>query len=164
MEELRKVLVGQMKNRAMMYYYIYKEVGQELGPQKAARLLKRAIYKRGLEVGRMLAEYGPDDLEGLKAAFMEKVVPHDGSMFAPEIIACNSQELEIKFHRCPLKEAYLEAGLTDDETATMLEIAAQVDYGTFEGAGFTFHADTWKPGRTGCCHLHVTPGKQKKAL
>ena len=161
-EDLRQALVGQMKNRAMMYYYIYKEVSEEVGADKAAAILKRAIYKRGLEVGKMLAGYGPDDLQGLKKAFMEKVVPYDGSMFAPEIISCDAEELNIKFHRCPLKEAYLEAGLSEDETATMLDIAAQVDYGTFEGAGFSFHADTWQPGREGCCHLHGKPAGSKK--
>ena len=158
-EDARKALIAQMKNRAMMYYYIYKEVSEEVGAQKAAEILKRAIYKRGLDVGKMLAEFGPDDLNGLKDAFLDRVVPYDGSMFQPEIIACDAEELDIKFHRCPLKEAYLEAGLSEDETAAMLEIAAQVDYGTFEGAGFDFHAETWQPGRSGCCHLHVKPAK-----
>jgi hypothetical protein len=160
MDELRQALVGQMKNRALMYYHIYRELSLEVGPDKAQAILKRAIYKRGLETGKMLAEYGPDDLAGLKEAFLEKVVPHDGSMFAPEIISCDDKELNIKFHRCPLKEAYLESGLSEEETAIMLDIAAQVDYGTFEGAGFRFHADTWRPGRSGCCHLHVTPGEK----
>jgi hypothetical protein len=161
-EDLRQALVGQMKNRAMMYYYIYKETSEEVGPEKAAVILKRAIYKRGLDVGKMLTEYGPDNLQGLKEAFMEKVVPYDGSMFAPEIISCDSEELNIKFHRCPLKEAYLEAGLSEDETANMLDIAAQVDYGTFEGAGFSFQAETWRPGKKGCCHLHIKPAESKK--
>lgn len=162
MEELREALVGQMKKRAMVYYYIYKELSLEVGSKKAAQILKRAIFKCGLDVGKVLAEHAPSDLPGLKEAFMEKVVPYDGSMFAPEIISCDSKELNIKFHRCPLKEAYLEAGLSEDETATMLEIAAQVDYGTFEGAGFRFHAETWQPGKEGCCHLHVKPGASKK--
>ena len=161
-EDARQALVAQMKNRAMMYYYIYKEVSEEVGSQKAAEILKRAIYKRGLDVGKMLAEFGPDDLNGLKDAFLDRVVPYDGSMFQPEIIGCDDKELDIKFHRCPLKEAYLEAGLSEEETATMLEIAAQVDYGTFEGAGFDFHAETWQPGRSGCCHLHVKPAKISK--
>ena len=158
-EDLYEALVGQMKNRAMMYYYIYKELSGEIGSQKAAEVLKRAIYKRGLDVGRQLAAYGPNDLEGLKTAFLDKVVPYDGRMFTPEVISCDTRELNIKFHSCPLKRAYQEAGLSEAETATMLEIAAQVDYGTFEGAGFRFRADTWKPGRKGCCHLHVTPGE-----
>lgn len=162
MEELRQALVGQMKKRAMMYYYIFKEVSREVGSEKASAILKRAIYKCGLDVGKILAEYGPSDLQGLKEAFMDKVVPHDGSMFAPEIISCDSEELNIKFHRCPLKEAYLEAGLSEDETAAMIDIAAQVDYGTFEGAGFSFDVETWQPGKKGCCHLHVKPGGGKK--
>ena len=41
----------------------------------------------------------------------------------------------------------------------MCSIAGRVDNGTFEGAGFTFSADTWQPGRSGCCHLHIRPGK-----
>ena len=161
-EDLQRALVAQMKNRAMMYYHIYREISAEFGPDKAAAILKRAIYRRGLEVGKVLAEHGPDDLAGLKDAFLEKVVPADGSMFAPEIVSCDADELNIKFHRCPLKEAYLEAGLSEDETATMLEIAAQVDYGTFEGAGFSFEAQTWRPGKEGCCHLHVKPAAGRK--
>ena len=162
LEDLRAALVGQMKNRAMMYYYIYKEASEVVGPEKAAEILKRAIYKRGLDVGKMLSGFAPDNLEGLRDAFMEKVVPADGSMFAPEIISCDSNELNIKFHRCPLKEAYLEAGLSEEETAVMLDIAAQVDYGTFEGAGFSFQAETWHPGKEGCCHLHVKPADRNK--
>ncbi|HEV8587176.1 MAG TPA: hypothetical protein VGT02_19615 [Methylomirabilota bacterium] len=34
----------------------------------------------------------------------------------------------------------------------------RVDNGTFEAAGFVFSADTWQPGRDGCCHLHIRPG------
>jgi hypothetical protein len=60
---------------------------------------------------------------------------------------------------CPLKEAYQEAGLSDQEIARMCDIAAEVDYGTFEGAGFQFSAETWKPGREGCCLLKIKPGK-----
>ena len=41
----------------------------------------------------------------------------------------------------------------------MCEIAAHVDNGTFEGAGFEFSADTWSPGGEGCCRLHIRPGK-----
>jgi hypothetical protein len=76
-------------------------------------------------------------------------------MYQPEALRCDDRELEVMMHRCPLKEAYQEAGLSEKETATLLGIAAQVDYGTFEGAGFRFSAETWEPGRSGCCHLHI---------
>ncbi|HVS38923.1 MAG TPA: L-2-amino-thiazoline-4-carboxylic acid hydrolase [Gemmataceae bacterium] len=67
--------------------------------------------------------------------------------------------MDVKFHRCPLKQAGLDAGLSEDETATLCRIAARVDGGLFEAAGFSFHADTYKPGGEGCCFLHVRPGK-----
>ena len=80
-------------------------------------------------------------------------------MFAPAVMRCDEAELEIKFHRCPLKEAWLEAGLSQDQVARLCAIAAQVDYGTFEGAGFAFSAETWQPGEEGCCYLHIRPGR-----
>ncbi len=158
-EKLREQLYAQMKNRAMMYYYIFNEIREEVGEEKAIEIMKRAIYKRGLEIGKMLAKYAPADLEGLKDAFISRIVPDDGRMFAPDVLRCDSDELEIKLRQCPLKEAYQEAGLSEEEMAKILNIAAQVDYGTFEGAGFEFSAETWRPGREGCCHLHIRPGR-----
>ena len=156
---LREQLRGQIKNRAMMYYHIYKEMSAEIGPEKAVGIMKKAIYKRGLEIGRALAGHGPDDLEGLKDTFISKLVPDEGRMYSPEILGCCDQGLDIQFHSCPLKEAYEEAGLSGEEMALMLDIASQVDYGTFEGAGFKFNAETWQPGRTGCCRLHIKRGE-----
>ncbi len=40
----------------------------------------------------------------------------------------------------------------------LCHIAGRVDNGTFEGAGFVFSADTWRPGEGGCCYLHIRPG------
>lgn len=156
-EKLRALLYGSIKNRAMMYYHIFRELGRELGEEKAAEIMKRAIYARGLEVGKTLAQYAPADLEGLKNAFLDRVVPDGGNMFAPEVLRCDGEELEIKLRQCPLKDAYREAGLSEQEMETMLQIAAQVDYGTFEGAGFAFAVETWQPGQPGCCHLHIRP-------
>ena len=82
-------------------------------------------------------------------------LPDDGAMFAPEVVRCDAEGLDIKFHRCPLKQAWLDANLAQEEVATLCRIAAQVDSGMFEGAGFRFHADTYRPGAEGCCFLHV---------
>ena len=61
--------------------------------------------------------------------------------------------------QCPLKEAYQEAGLSEEETAKMLEMAGQVDKGTFEGAGFSFSGETWRPGKEGCWYFHIRSRK-----
>jgi hypothetical protein len=39
----------------------------------------------------------------------------------------------------------------------LCRLAAQVDHGMFEAAGFGFHADTYQPCGEGCCFLHVRP-------
>ena len=142
----------------MMYYYIFDEMRKEIGEEKATEIMTRGIYKRGLEIGQQFAAYGPSDMNGLKDAFLG-FVPDDGKMFQPELLRCDAEGIDIQFHRCPLKEAWQEAGLSDDEVAKMCEIAARVDNGTFEGAGFEFSADTWRPGADGCCRLHIRPGK-----
>jgi len=43
------------ENRAYMYAYIYEELLKVMGRDAAIDLMKRAIYRRGLEVGRKYA-------------------------------------------------------------------------------------------------------------
>ncbi|MBN2477483.1 MAG: L-2-amino-thiazoline-4-carboxylic acid hydrolase [Pirellulales bacterium] len=158
-EALRRQLYDSFKNRAILYYLIYDEIRRELGPEKAEAILGRAIYRRGTQKGQeKYAQYGPDDLAGLQKAFLDGI-PDEGRMFQPEVIRGDAQGLDIKFHGCPLRDAWQEAGLPDDEVATICRIAARVDNGTFEAAGFRFSADTWQPGGDGCCCLHIRPGK-----
>lgn len=157
-EALRKQLYGSFKNRAMMYWHIYQALKNEIGEAKATEIIKRGIYERGLEIGIAFKKFAPADLDGLKDAFLA-FIPDGGKMFDPEVRRCDSNDLEIKMRRCPLKEAWQEAGLTDSDVARMCDIAAIVDKGTFEGAGFAFSMETWKKGQPGCCLLKIKPGK-----
>ena len=158
-EQLRRELYDSFKNRAMLYYLIYDELRKELGAERAEAIMVRAVYRRGAEKGReKYARFGPGDLAGLKAAFVGGL-PDEGRMFSPELLRDDAAGLDIKFHRCPLREAWQEAGLPETEVATLCRIAARIDNGTFEGAGFSFSADTWQPGGEGCCCLHIRPGK-----
>ena len=157
-EALRKQLYGSFKNRAMMYWHIYQVLLKELGEQKATKIMKQGIYHRGLEIGRPFERFAPADLNGLKDAFFD-VIPDGGKMFDPEVKKCDPSGLEIQMRRCPLKEAWQEAGLKESDIERMCDIAAAVDKGTFEGAGFGFTIKTWKPGQQGCCLLKIKPGK-----
>ena len=158
-DRLREALRAQIKNRAMMYYYIFDEMRGEVGEEKATDIMKRAIYRRGLEVGKVLSEYAPGDLEGLKDAFLKRVVPDEDKIFRPEVKRCDELGLEITMQHCPLKEAYQEAGLSEEDTVKMLNIAGEVDRGTFEGAGFNISCETWRPGKEGCCSLSIRARK-----
>ena len=157
-QELREQLYQSFKHRSILYYLIFDVMREEVGQEKAVAMLKRAIYRRGEQLGQKFAKYAPDDLLGLKEAFLA-AIPDEGRMFEPEVERSDDKALDIRFARCPLREAWKEAGLSDDEVALMCEIASVVDAGTFEAAGFTFAIDTWHPGGDSCCHLHIRPGK-----
>jgi hypothetical protein len=154
-ETLRRQLYESYKNRARIYYLIFDELRNELGAERAEAVLMRAIYCRGAEIGAAkFARFAPGDLAGLKAAFLDGI-PDAGRMFRPEVLHADAESLDIKFHACPLREAWQESGLSDAEVAALCRIAARIDNGTFEGAGFQFSADTWQPGGEGCCCLHI---------
>ncbi len=154
----REELYGAFKNRGMIYYNMYQTLSAELGQEKAAALMMDAIYQRGIEQSTALAGIDNQDVLALMDRFLS-LIPDDGRMFGPEVQRAERDAVDIKFHRCPLKECWLEAGIPEAEVAELCRIAARVDNGLFEGAGFSFHAETWAPGRDGCCHLHLRPGK-----
>jgi hypothetical protein len=159
-DRLRGELYAAFKNRAMMYWHIFAELRRALGEPQATALLSRAIEARGRELGRPFARYAPSDLPGLRDAFLA-AVPDQGRMFAPRVERCDAAGLDIVLQRCPLKEAWHEAGIPAGDIATLCRIAGRVDNGTFEAAGFEFTADTWQPGRDGCCHLHIRPARPR---
>jgi hypothetical protein len=154
-ETLRRQLYDSFKNRAMIYYYIFDELRKEFGPARAEAVLSRAIYRRGAEKGREnYARFAPNNLAGLQNAFLEGI-PDEKRMFQPELIRSNATCLDIKFHACPLRDAWKQAGLPEEEVAALCRIASRIDYGTFEAAGFGFHAETYRPGGESCCYLHI---------
>ncbi len=152
-EQLR----GALKSRALVYAAMYEEIAAEFGADKAREICKRAIYKRGEAIAAVFAPHAPADLAGLKQTFLN-FIPQGEQLFAPEVVQCNAQELEIQFHRCPLKEAWQEAGYEGATLENLCDIGGVVDYGTFEKAGFSIRSETWRSGREGCCRLHITPG------
>jgi hypothetical protein len=160
-DTLRQQLYDSFKNRAIIYYYIYDELRAEIGAKRAEEILGRAIYRRGAEKGReKYARFAPNDLPGLEKAFLGGIAD-EGRMFQPELKRDDAAGLDIKFHACPLRDAWQEARLAEEEVAMLCRIASRIDYGTFEAAGFQFSADTYQPGGEGCCYLHIRPGKVK---
>ena len=145
------------KGRAMVYAAMLQVLERRLGAAEAEQAMMDAIYARGQDAGRRFTSFAPDDMRGLAKAFLE-FVPDRGRLFAPEVRRCDSEGVDIHFHRCPLKEAWEEAGIPVERRTTLCRIAAHVDNGTFEPCGFSFSAETWQPGEEGCCTLHLRPG------
>ncbi|MDW8371515.1 MAG: L-2-amino-thiazoline-4-carboxylic acid hydrolase, partial [Geminicoccaceae bacterium] len=163
-EDLRErvaFLEGQLeaahKARALLYAAMFDELARRFGEAEAEAIMKAVTYRRGAEVGHRFAAFAPADLAGLCRAFLD-FVPDRGRLFDPEVRRCDARELVIHMGRCPLKEAWLEAGLPQRRVETLCRIAGKVDDGTFEAAGFRFAGTTWKPGQPGCCTLVIRPG------
>jgi hypothetical protein len=161
-EQLRQQLIQSFKNRAILYYLIFDELRQEVGDERAEAIMKRAILRRGQQIGQQFQAFGPDDFAGLRDAFLANV-PDEGRLFEPKVVRCDAQGLDIQLENCPLKAAWEELGLDESQRVTLCRIAGEIDKGTFEAAGFQFTPDTWQPGRTGCCHLHIRAGQQEEA-
>jgi hypothetical protein len=160
-QELRDQLYASFKHRAMLYYLIFDELRSALGEPRAIAILTRAIRRRGEAIGQAYAAFAPDNLTGLRDAFLARI-PDAGRMFSAKVERCDAGHLDITLQSCPLKDAWQEAGLSPQEVATLCRIAAAVDEGTFEGAGFMFSADTWQPGCEGCCQMHIRPGRGRR--
>jgi L-2-amino-thiazoline-4-carboxylic acid hydrolase len=145
------------ENRAHMYAYIYEELLGTMGKDAAVALMKRAIYRRGLEVGR---KYRPAvesaDLIEVGSIFCEGS-PCQGGLFEPGIEQSSKGHIVLRMTACPLVDAWHGMGLPADEVDTLCDIAAAVDEGTFAGAGLDleFLSRIGTAG-TGQCLLDLT--------
>ena len=130
-----ETLRDEIKNRALIYREIYLRLSAELGAESAARLLGQAVYERGKDKGEQLRDkIGEPDLARLAGAVMRGKDEMDA--FGHEIVEVTDTRAVLRLTRCPLVEAWDEAGLSPDEKKTMCDIACQVDFGKFEGAGY----------------------------
>ena len=72
-QDLRRQLKEAHMSRALVYAAVYEELCARFGAEVAEEVMTSAIYRRGLAIGQRFAEYGPSDLEGLCAAFLDFV-------------------------------------------------------------------------------------------
>jgi hypothetical protein len=148
-------LKDEIKNRALVYREIYLQLSAEVGAERASRLMGAGIYERGKDKGDQLRhKIGEPDFERLAQAFIEG--KHEMDAFGHEVVEVSDARAVLRLTRCPLVEAWDEAGLSPDERKTMCDIACQVDFGKFEGAGYrlNFKCRIGDGGRT--CDMELT--------
>lgn len=155
-EKLSRELDGAFKNRADLYRLFFDELAAEWGEEKAEAIMMRAVEKRGAEVARAaFSRFGPNDAVALGEAFLA-ASPDDGRMY-PTDVERSEHSILFKVRRCPLKDAWLEAGVGEKQLATLCRIAGAFDRGLFEASGVEFGNVTWTPGHgSGCCHIHLS--------
>lgn len=135
LEKSRAETRAAFENRALMYAYLYEELLPVLGREETVALMKRAIYRRGLEVGRKYRDAAQEgDLAEVGNIFCSGS-PCVGGLFDPGIEERSDGRIVLRMTSCPLIDAWRAAGLPAEEIDTLCEIAAAVDEGTYDGAG-----------------------------
>ena len=152
LQKARAETRAAFENRALMYATIYEELAEEIGSEAAVAVMKRAIHKRGLDVGLKYREAASaGDLDEVARIFMEGS-PADGSLFTPGVEERGEDVIVLRMTSCPLVDAWRAQGLGEDEIDRLCEIAAAVDEGTFESAGLdlVFESRLAQPGVDRC--------------
>jgi hypothetical protein len=155
MNQNLSILINELKNRGRIYILIYRELAKEVGSEKAASILKAALYKRGKEKGIQLAQkIGEPDLHKLALAFMES--SGDMDAFGHEIAEENPHHVVLRLNHCPLVEAWEDANLSPEEKKILCDIAYQIDFGKFEAAGYKLSFNCRAADGEKCCDLQVS--------
>jgi hypothetical protein len=155
-EALKKDVFLAHANRAFIYTEVLREMRKELGEKRSAEIFKRALYNHGVNMAKMMAY--PKELPGFKD-WLLGFLPAGGALNEPEVVRSNEEELVVKFPRCPLKEAWRMAGLSDAEVADMCEHADAFDHGFF-GSEFDYTMDLWSTQPDDACVLTFRPRKK----
>lgn len=147
LERSRAETRAAFENRALMYFHLFEVLAEELGDERAVELMKRAIYRRGLEVGRKYRPAGEaGDLDEVGRIFCGGS-PCQGALFEPGVDSRGEDVVVLRMTACPLVETWRAAGASPKEIDTLCQIAAAVDEGTFEGAGLDSCSSTGSASR-----------------
>lgn len=151
-------LYDAIKERGRIYLAVFRELSKRFGEAEAVSVMRSASRARGLALGKTLAHLGPRDFAGMAEGYAK--TPDDGVTYSTEIRQLNDSCLEFKNMSCPLKEAWMEAGCSDEELCTLLHCASAYDEAALEAAGFDYELELWSPGKDGCCLTKITEKSQ----
>lgn len=121
----------QLEHRAFWLYLLCDEAGKRGLDWKDFG--SAAIRRCGLTHGANLVKKGKtDSLIGLRKTLFTKPAQ---MVFEMKIVESTDDKLSIDFHYCPLVKAWQKAGCTDEEIATLCDIAMCGDHGIGEKYG-----------------------------
>lgn len=160
-ERLARELEAAFAARARVYWHVYATLREELGAVEAERLLGRAVERFGAEAGAALFAGVPPAPMEVVSRFLAVASPDWGRLFPHDVTRAADGGVTVRVLRCPLKQAWIADGRSEAEIETLCRIAGRADHGVFGQAGCRFTAETWRPGREGCCVLAFLPAVAK---
>ncbi len=148
------LLSDAIKERGRVYLEIFRELSKRYGESEAVSVMRCASHARGTAVGKALAHLGPRNFAGMAECYAK--TPDNGVSYSTDIRQLSGTCLEFQNMTCPLKQAWVEAGCSDEEICTLLYCASAWDEAALEAAGFDFQLELWSPGKEGCCLTKIT--------
>jgi hypothetical protein len=155
-ERLAREVDAAFAARGRVYWHMYATLRDALGAEAAERLVSAAVEAHGRAGGeRIFAGLKEATPMQVAAHFLGLASPDWGRLFAHEVWQDEAGRVEIRVLRCPLKDAWIADGRSEAEIETLCRIAGRADWGCFSAAPCRFAAETWTPGRDGCCVLKL---------
>ena len=142
-----------IQQRGILYLTTFQELKKRYGEEEAVNIMRGISHAHGVRMAKTLTQFAPCDFEGVCKHWV--MTPDEGAMYKPDIRRLDETGIEAKMMACPLKDAWTEAGCSDDEICTLLHCAAAYDYALWETAGFDFELELWSPGKDGCCLTRI---------
>jgi hypothetical protein len=152
---LRAELEAAFRNRGDLYRLMLAHLEARLGAADAEAMLTDIVEARGREIASSaFADHISGDPVALGEAFL-RASPDEGRLY-PAAVTRTADAIAFKVHACPLKSAWVDAGLGEREVARLCRIAGAFDKGLFEACGVRFENRTWTPGEEGCCWIRLS--------
>ena len=142
-----------IKERGMVYLATFRELKKRYGEEEAVSVMRSVSHAHGVRVGETMAQFAPRDFESLCRCWV--LSPSDGAIFRPDIRRLDDTGIEVKMMACPIKDAWADAGCSDEEIRTLLHCASAYDRAALETAGFDVDIELWSPGKDGCCLTRI---------
>jgi L-2-amino-thiazoline-4-carboxylic acid hydrolase-like protein len=153
-EALRQELEEAFRSRGHLYRVLLDELETEVGLERATAVMSQALERRGKEVAEGLFRDTPPDPIAVGDRFLS-VSPDNGRLY-PHEVETAGDKMEVRVHRCPLKDSWSGSGLSPERIALLCRLAGSFDKGLFEAAGVAFSNQTWTQERGGgCCWIKL---------
>ena len=151
-----------IKERGTVYLEVFRELENRYGETEAISVMRSVSHSHGVKVGEKMAHLAPRDFEGICKCWV--LAPDDGITFKPDIRQLDGEGIEVKMMACPIKDAWVDAGCSDEEICTLLYCASAYDRAALETAGFECELELWSPGKKGCCLTKISERPLKNTI
>jgi len=147
-------LYDAIKERGTVYLETFRELKNRYGESEAIDVMRSVSHAHGVGVGKEMTHLAPRDFKGMCKCWV--MTPDNGATFKPDVRRLDDKGIEVKMMACPVKEAWADAGCSNEEICTLLYCASAYDQAALETAGFDYELELWSPGKDGCCLTRIS--------